>query len=116
MDKIVMRVVEKESESLNITFDIVETKFNSKRINFKFEGKALDLEHFLVCYRQIRDKLNKHPRYDGWDLSAKNNESGQLECLCDGSLFFNDKDTNGYEFILHMESKATELIFQALWA
>lgn len=107
MESLVMHVVVKELQDLNVTYTIVEQDNGSKRLNLKFQDNKLEKDHFMRCYNQIRDKLSNHRQYDGWDLTCVGDPNGPIEdmhFLNEGSLFFDNEARTKYEFILHLQS------------
>jgi hypothetical protein len=106
MEALVARIVEKESETLCLTFNITEVKKGRKQVNWRYNGEILDESRFMDSYQHIKEKLRNHSQYDGWDLTCGRTDDGAVKVLNEGSLFFNWKNSKkeGYELILDLVS------------
>ena len=106
MENLVMRVVEKELQKLNVNFTILNRKNGRIRLNLTKDENMIDIDLFMKCYDAIRDKVNRHPQYDGFEHTCQNVDGGVI-FLPDSNLFFNykNKANPNYEFILNLVSE-----------
>jgi len=108
MEQLVMHILDKESNTLNLTYTQAKMRTNAIKINWKHNGQVLEEKHFLRCYNHIKRKVMNHSQYDGWDLTCQKLDNGGVKVLNEGTLFFNTVDPDhqvGYAFILYLESR-----------
>lgn len=102
METLIMDIICKESEALNLTFTVTERGVGRKQVNWRYEDKILNGKQFMDSYQHIKEKLSSHPKYDGWDLGF----DGKMQFLNEGSFFFNGDDLEeGYSLIIDLESQ-----------
>jgi hypothetical protein len=105
METLIMDIIYKESEALNLTFTVTERGVGRKQVNWRYEDKILNSEQFMDSYRHIKEKLSSHPKYDGWDLGCQHID-GKMQFLNEGSFFFNGDDLEeGYSLIIDLVSQ-----------